>query len=102
MVYSLQRAIYHGLCALVALSIAASAILPVSAATANALSYRGGETCGGCHNVSTTCTGSSSCTNQKATACLTGENDTNRLNCGSDTGLCKNMGCDGADVTCGG
>jgi hypothetical protein len=102
MTVSSKRVIYHGVCACIALGIAAYAILPVSAATASALGYRGGQSCegNGCHNQATTCGGSSSCTEQKANACLSGPNDNNNKHCGADSGLCTNLGCSGADVQC--
>ena len=102
---SLKRAIYNGMCACASLAVASYAILPVSAATANALSYRGGQlTCpsGGCHDEDTRCSGNASCHGSPATACFSGEKDRNYLSCGPDSGLCSDQGCGGVDSTCGG
>jgi hypothetical protein len=101
MVLSFQRIIYQGLCACAALAIASCAILPVSAATANAMGYRGGQVCAqGCHNTTTACTGGFGCSAQPITACFSGPNDANRKSCGGDSGICTAQGCNGADVTC--
>jgi hypothetical protein len=104
MIAPLHKLIYQGFCACASLAVASYALLPLPAATVNALSYRGGQYCltGGCHDHETTCSGNSSCSNVKATACLTGPRDSNNQKCGTDTGLCSNQGCGGADVTCGG
>jgi hypothetical protein len=102
---SFRKAIYHGVCASVALAVAAYAMMPVSAATADALRYRGGQVncvSGGCHDEDTHCIGNASCSRAAATACLSGENDRNHLKCGPDSGLCSNEGCGGVDATCGG
>jgi hypothetical protein len=100
---SLKKIMYNGLCVCAALSIAFYALLPVSAATANAINLRGGQACPthGCHNENTDCTGAYSCTVILATACLTGPKDRNSLPCGNDSGLCSNSGCGGQDVICG-
>jgi hypothetical protein len=103
MTISIRSVLYQGLCWCAALAVASYAILPVSRATANALSYRGGQVCltGGCHDKTSSCTGTGSCSAQTSTACLTGDKDRNGKRCGDDTGLCRNMGCAGADVRCG-
>ncbi len=104
MVCSLRKMMYHGLCACASLAIASYAIVPVSAATAGVLGYRGGQSCpaSGCHNQQTTCSGSDSCSNFEATACFTGPHDRNGASCGSDSGLCSSSGCGGLDIVCGG
>jgi hypothetical protein len=102
---SLKKVVYHGLCACASMAIASYAMMPVSAATANALSYRGGQiSCplGGCHDKDAHCEGNASCESQLATACFVGDDDRNHLRCGPDSGLCTDQGCNGADITCGG
>ena len=66
MAISISRVGYYGFCVCASLAVAAGALLPVSAATANALSVRGGSYCttGGCHDKQTTCSGSTSCSNE--------------------------------------
>jgi hypothetical protein len=104
MISLLYKWIYNGSCGCIALAVAACAVMPLSAATADALSYRGGQSCpvGGCHDQQTTCSGSSACSGVTATACLSGPHDINGLSCSADTGLCSNQGCGGADSSCGG
>jgi hypothetical protein len=99
-----RKLLYNGVCACAALGVASYALLPVSAATADALSYRGGQFCstGGCHDVDSHCTGSGACEGESANACVQSDKDTNRETCGADSGYCRDIGCNGADRVCGG
>ena len=98
------RLIYNATVACCALAVAFFAMVPVSATTASAIGVRGGQAfCpGGCHDVSSTCSGDISCLSARATACVAGEQDTNNETCSPDTKLCSYEGCGGEDSVCGG
>jgi hypothetical protein len=102
MAFSFSKSVYHGLCALASLMVASAAILPMSAATANALSYRGGGGCG-CHNNPSRCGGGpNACAKQAINICLTADSDNNKMSCGKDSGVCAtaNTLCHGEDQAC--
>jgi len=100
-----RRVLYNSVCALASLAIASYALLPVTAATADGVGYRGGQiVCpsGGCHDEDSHCGGDASCQSSASTACFQGNSDKNGERCGGDTTLCTSQGCSGDDAVCGG
>ncbi len=99
---AIRKYLRCGACFLAAVSVASAALLPVSAATADALGARGGgSSCQeGCHVQSSNCGGGPACSTIPVSLCVTSPADQNTNSCSGDSRACSDASCTGAETLC--